>query len=37
LIEGAPGTVSPVRGSAQELVRFAKGRGTAVVLVGRVT
>jgi len=37
LIEGAPGTVSQVRASAQELVRFAKQRGTALVLVGHVT
>ena len=37
LIEGAPGTVSQVRASAQELVRFAKERGTAVILVGHVT
>jgi DNA repair protein RadA/Sms len=37
LIEGAPGTVSQVRASAQELVRFAKQRDTAVVLVGHVT
>jgi DNA repair protein RadA/Sms len=37
LIEGAPGTVSQVRASAQELIRFAKQRGTAVVLVGHVT
>jgi DNA repair protein RadA/Sms len=37
LMEGAPGTVSQVRASAQELVRFAKERGTAVVLVGHVT
>ena len=36
-IEGAPGTVSQVRASAQELVRFAKQRGTALVLVGHVT
>jgi DNA repair protein RadA/Sms len=36
-IEGAPGTVSQVRASAQELIRFAKERGTAVVLVGHVT
>ena len=34
LIEGAPGTVSQVRASAGELIRFAKERGTAVVLVG---
>jgi DNA repair protein RadA/Sms len=37
LIEGAPGTVSQVRASAQELIRFAKQRGTALVLVGHVT
>jgi DNA repair protein RadA/Sms len=37
LIEGAPGTVSQVRASAQELVRFAKERGTALILVGHVT
>ncbi|MCA1652687.1 MAG: DNA repair protein RadA [Sphingomicrobium sp.] len=37
LIEGAPGTVSQVRASAQELVRFAKDQGTALVLVGHVT
>lgn len=37
LIEGAPGTVSQVRASAQELIRFAKDRGTALVLVGHVT
>lgn len=36
-IEGAAGTVSQVRASAGELVRFAKERGTAVVLVGHVT
>ncbi|NCA02419.1 MAG: DNA repair protein RadA [Sphingomonadaceae bacterium] len=37
LIEGAPGTVSQVRASAQELIRFAKECGTAIVLVGHVT
>ena len=37
LIEGAPGTVSQVRASAGELIRFAKERGTSVVLVGHVT
>ena len=37
VIEGAPGTVSQVRASAQELIRFAKERGTALVLVGHVT
>ncbi|WP_221792022.1 DNA repair protein RadA [Aquisediminimonas sediminicola] len=37
VIEGAPGTVSQVRASAQELIRFAKERNTALVLVGHVT
>ncbi|MCU0728744.1 MAG: DNA repair protein RadA [Sphingopyxis sp.] len=37
LIEGAPGTVSQVRASAQELIRFAKQRGSALILVGHVT
>ncbi|MBN2971526.1 DNA repair protein RadA [Roseomonas aeriglobus] len=37
LIEGAPGTVSQVRAASGELIRFAKERGTAVVLVGHVT
>ena len=37
LIESAPGTVSQVRASAQELIRFAKERGSALVLVGHVT
>lgn len=36
-IEGAPGTVSQVRASAFELIRFAKEMGTALVLVGHVT
>lgn len=36
-IEGAPGTVSQVRGCAFELIRFVKERGTALVLVGHVT
>jgi len=36
-IEGAPGTVSQVRGCAFELIRFAKETGTALVLVGHVT
>ncbi|MEL6530497.1 MAG: DNA repair protein RadA [Pseudomonadota bacterium] len=36
-IEGAPGTVSQVRGCALELIRFAKEKGTALVLVGHVT
>src|SRR5688572_22551407 len=37
LIEGAPGTVSQVRASAGELIRFAKERETSVLLVGHVT
>ena len=37
LIEGAPGTVSQVRASAQELIRFAKESGSALILVGHVT
>ncbi len=37
LIEGAPGTVSQVRASAQELIRYAKQSGTALILVGHVT
>jgi len=37
LMDGAPGTVSQVRASAQELVRFAKENRTAVALVGHVT
>ena len=37
LIEGAPGTVSQVRASAHELVRYAKESGCALVLVGHVT
>ena len=36
-VESAPGTVSQVRGAAQSLIRFAKSRGTAVILVGHVT
>ncbi len=37
LIEGAPGTVSQVRASAQELIKFAKQQGSALMLVGHVT
>ena len=37
MIEGAPGTVSQVRASAHELVRFAKEKGSALILVGHVT
>ena len=36
-IEGAPGTVSQVRGCAFELIRYAKQNGVVVVLVGHVT
>ncbi|WP_068075809.1 DNA repair protein RadA [Novosphingobium lentum] len=36
-IEGAPGTVSQVRGCAFELIRYAKQSGAALVLVGHVT
>ncbi|MBT2185609.1 DNA repair protein RadA [Sphingobium nicotianae] len=37
MIEGAPGTVSQVRASAQELIKFAKKGGAALMLVGHVT
>ena len=36
-IESAPGTVTQVRATAQELVRMAKRRGFCVILVGHVT
>ena len=36
-IEGAPGTVSQVRGCAFELIRYAKESGVCLVLVGHVT
>ncbi|HEV2548040.1 MAG TPA: DNA repair protein RadA [Stellaceae bacterium] len=36
-LDSAPGTVSQVRGTAQELIRLAKQRGFCVVLVGHVT
>ena len=36
-IDAAPGTVTQVRGSAGELIRFAKRGGSAVILVGHVT
>ncbi|MFC3712644.1 DNA repair protein RadA [Sphingoaurantiacus capsulatus] len=36
-LEGAPGTVSQVRAAAQELIRYAKTSGCALVLVGHVT
>ncbi|MGE0044136.1 MAG: DNA repair protein RadA [Hyphomonadaceae bacterium] len=36
-IDAAPGTVTQVRACAHELVRFAKTRGSCVLLVGHVT
>jgi DNA repair protein RadA/Sms len=36
-LESAPGTVGQVRAAAHELVRFAKTRGSTVLLVGHVT
>jgi DNA repair protein RadA/Sms len=36
-VESAPGSVAQVRAVTQDLVAFAKRRGTAVVLVGHVT
>ncbi|HXS39043.1 MAG TPA: DNA repair protein RadA [Stellaceae bacterium] len=36
-LDSAPGTVSQVRASAQELIRLAKERGFCIVLVGHVT
>ena len=36
-IEGAPGTVSQVRGCAFELIRYAKENGVTLFLVGHVT
>ena len=36
-LDSAPGTVSQVRGAAQELIRLAKRRGFVLVLVGHVT
>ncbi len=36
-IESAPGTVSQVRTSAQEIIRTAKAKGIAVIFVGHVT
>ena len=36
-LDSAPGTVSQVRGAAQELIRLAKQRGFCVILVGHVT
>ncbi|MBT4464528.1 MAG: DNA repair protein RadA [Rhodospirillaceae bacterium] len=36
-LDSAPGTVTQVRASAQELIRLAKRRGFSVILVGHVT
>jgi DNA repair protein RadA/Sms len=36
-IESAPGSVTQLRTSAHELIRFAKRRGAAVFLIGHVT
>ena len=36
-LDSAPGTVAQVRASAQELIRVAKKRGIAVLVVGHVT
>lgn len=37
VIESAPGTVSQVRASAQDLIHYAKSANTSLVLVGHVT
>ncbi len=37
ILQSAPGSVAQVRESAAQLVRYAKGRGTALLLVGHVT
>lgn len=37
VIESAPGTVSQLRAGAEALIRFAKQKGAAVLLVGHVT
>lgn len=36
-VDSAPGTVTQVRTSAQEIIRMAKTRGIAVIFVGHVT
>jgi DNA repair protein RadA/Sms len=36
-LDAAPGTVSQVRAATQSLIRFAKGSGAALLLVGHVT
>jgi len=37
LLAASPGTVGQVRASAQELIRFAKSSGAAMLMVGHVT
>ena len=37
VIESAPGTVSQLKAGAEALIRFAKEKGTAILLVGHVT
>jgi DNA repair protein RadA/Sms len=37
VIESAPGTVSQLKAGAEALIRFAKQKGTTVLLVGHVT
>ncbi|EKF20350.1 DNA repair protein RadA [Nitratireductor pacificus] len=37
MAESAPGTVTQVRASAQQMIRYAKSTGAAIVLVGHVT
>ncbi|MCB1883967.1 MAG: DNA repair protein RadA [Geminicoccaceae bacterium] len=36
-LEPAPGTVTQLRAASHDLIRFAKKRGTAVLLIGHVT
>jgi DNA repair protein RadA/Sms len=36
-LEAAPGTIAQVRTATQDLVRYAKSSGTALILVGHVT
>ncbi len=36
-LDAAPGSVSQVRGSAHELIRFAKKYGVTIIIVGHVT
>src|SRR5246500_4938735 len=37
VVDSAPGTVTQVRGAAQNLIRFAKKTGATIILVGHVT